>query len=396
MKPIKTFAAGLALAAGLAFAGTVPLEAQPSQEPFTPEQVLQYLSQNRRNVALASYTVAPTGRPDPSDPVVLHNADQPMPLASTIKIVLLAGYAREVAAGRLDPEETVTLADWERFYLPGTDGNAHPAALAWLGIPRDEYGFAVDPSRTVRLDTLVGAMIRFSDNAATDWLLERLGEATVRATMAEAGLKGQQMPQPILGIFLSWGNHENGPLTQPRLRQLLRLKPRAYAAHVRRLTAAYQDPEWRMAELLWRLEGGPNDNLQRQAQAGEALFPRGTARDYTRLLAGVITGTLFSEEASAIMRRHLEWPLEAFPELRENFESFGNKGGSLASVATDAYFFIARTGDFAGRPRVSALFMKGVPSGIYQPLADGAVLFNVGLAVDRDLAEQARRVLGRR
>ena len=96
-----------------------------------------------------------------------------MTLASTIKIVVLAAYAREVAAGRLDPHAELPIREWERFYLPGTDGGAHAAALAALGIPTDQDGFASNPEAAVSWDRIAQAMIRSSDNAATDLLLIR-------------------------------------------------------------------------------------------------------------------------------------------------------------------------------------------------------------------------------
>jgi D-alanyl-D-alanine carboxypeptidase len=388
----KTIAA-LSLAAILLPTATFA-QAQAAPQPLSPQQVLEYLAQNRRDSALVSYTATPDGRPDPSDPAVFHNADQPMPLASTIKIVILAAYAREVAAGRLDPAQTVAISDWERYYLPLTDGGAHPAALEHLGILSGEYGFAQDPTRTVSIDDLAAVMIRFSDNAATDWLLERLGPAAVRATIASAGLRGQQAPLPIVGVFLSWHNHEQGVLTRTRLSRLLRLRPKAYAAQVRRLAAAFQDPEWRQAEFRWMLETADDRDFRVEAQAGEALFPKGTARDYARIMAGVVTGTFLSEEVSRIMRRHLEWPME-IPQIREGFDAFGNKGGSLASVLTDAYFFVPKAGDFAGEPRVSVVFFRGVRPQAYESLATGMGIFCLTVGVDEELAVQVGRTLAR-
>src|SRR5262245_50034678 len=69
-----------------------------------------------------------------SNAFVSLNPNVPMPLASTFKIVLLAAYAREVSHGRLNPNELVAISDWERNYLPGTDGGYHPSALSGLGI----------------------------------------------------------------------------------------------------------------------------------------------------------------------------------------------------------------------------------------------------------------------
>ena len=76
----------------------------------TPDQILGYLVAHRDDVSLVSYTVTPAGTPDPADPVLRVNAWRPMPLASTIKIVLLAAYAREVAAGRLAAGQAIVVS----------------------------------------------------------------------------------------------------------------------------------------------------------------------------------------------------------------------------------------------------------------------------------------------
>lgn len=81
------------LAAALLTALAWPARAQSLS---TPEDVLDYLVRHRKDVALVSFSVAPDGIPDPADPILTVNADQPMALASTIKIVVLAaGEAEE-------------------------------------------------------------------------------------------------------------------------------------------------------------------------------------------------------------------------------------------------------------------------------------------------------------
>lgn len=382
---------GSALLIILATAGlALPAQAGPLE---TPEQILQYLSQHRKDSSLVSYTVRPDGTPDPADPVILFNADQRMPLASTIKIVVLAAYAREVEAGRLDPNQMVTLRDWEDYYLPGTDGGAHPAALEALRISADEFGFARDPERRVTLDTFARVMISFSDNAATDYLMERIGRNGLRATIAAAGLGGQEVPLPILGIFLSWYNHEQGDLTPKRLRRLLAMSDAAYTAEVDRLTAAYQDPAWREAQLQYLLNEGDLSSYRLQSQAG-ALFPQGTARDYARIMAGVVTGTFLSPAVSALMRRHLEIPLPN----QEVFVSLGYKGGSLAGVLTGAFYFVPAAGDFAGKPHVSVIFGRRIAAKDWFRLLEtgGQEVFALQLGLDRAFALEARRRLSRR
>lgn len=363
----------------------LPAYAQPLN---TPEDVLDYLVQHRKDVALVSFSVAPDGSADPADPVLSVNADQPMALASTIKIVVLAAYAREVAAGRIDPDAVLPVREWERFYLPGTDGGAHAAALAALGILADQEGFALDPDAPVSWDRIAQAMIRSSDNAATDLLLIRLGDGAVRSTLVDAGLSRHPQPLSILGLFLSWGNHEQGALTNARLKKLKRMSPKAYAAEVRRLRDRYLDESWREAELLWQQRNASSYKLQ--AQAAQALFPKGTARDYARIMVRVLLGSFLSPEVSTVMRWHLGWPME-IPGNAETFLNFADKGGALAGVLTEAMYFTPRRGDFGGTPHVSVLFLRNLPSEVFGSLTQTFAhqLFLVELGLHRSFAEQA-------
>lgn len=376
------------LVTALLAALALPAAAQPLN---TPEDVLDYLVQHRKDVALVSFSVGPDGSPDSADPVLSVNADLPMALASTIKIVVLASYAREVAAGRLDPDAELPVREWERFYLPGTDGGAHAASLAALGIPTDRDGFAMDPEASVSWDRIAQAMIRSSDNAAADLLLSRLGDGAVRATLVEAGLSRHPQPLSILGLFLSWANHEQGPLTNARLKRLKRMSSKAYLAEVRRLRDLYLDEDWRAAELLWRRQNGSTyGSYKLQAQTAQALFPKGAARDYARIMAGVLHGSFLSPEAADVMRWHLGWALR-IPGNAETFQNFGEKGGSLAGVLTEAMYFTPKRGDFGGTPHVSVLSLRNLSAeafgGLTQTFAHQ--LFLVELGLSRSFAEEA-------
>lgn len=115
--------------------------------------------------------------------VVSHQATTPFPLASLSKVVHLTAYARAVSDERVRPDEPVSRADWERWYVPGTDAGAHPAAVARLG-----------NRPTVTVDEVVSAMIRESDNSSADWLRARLGDGALRAAAASAGWTGVDLP----------------------------------------------------------------------------------------------------------------------------------------------------------------------------------------------------------
>ena len=109
--------------------------------------------------------------------------------ASAIKAFHLAAYAEAVRCGRLDPDARVTLRDRERWYYPA-DGGAHAQALERLRIPAQgnaQVAVARDPSSTVRLDDVVSAMTRESDNASADLVRATVGASTLERVVARLG-----------------------------------------------------------------------------------------------------------------------------------------------------------------------------------------------------------------
>ncbi|CAH8248248.1 class A beta-lactamase-related serine hydrolase [Paenibacillus melissococcoides] len=57
--------------------------------------------------------------------------DRIMPLASMVKIMVAIEYAQQAAEGKIDPNESVKLAQIDKYYLPNLDGGAQPA---WMEI----------------------------------------------------------------------------------------------------------------------------------------------------------------------------------------------------------------------------------------------------------------------
>ncbi|MFJ4650287.1 serine hydrolase [Nocardia sp. NPDC088792] len=97
------------------------------------------------------------------------DADDPVVLASVFKIPVVLTYARQVAAGTLDPAERTRVTGRDRIGGIGTAGCADDVEMSW----RDLALFA----------------LTMSDNAATDVLLRRVGVAAVRTVLAELGLR---------------------------------------------------------------------------------------------------------------------------------------------------------------------------------------------------------------
>ncbi|WP_158840497.1 serine hydrolase [Saccharothrix deserti] len=151
------------------------LPAAPATATAQPDDWLAWFRANRQHVAVAL--------DDGRGGRVSHRAHERQPLASAVKVVHLAAYAKAVETGVVRPDEKVRVGEWEQYYL-GLDGGAHQASLRSLGIPFSNGVTADDPRRFVTLDDLAAVMIRYSDNAATDFLRYRLGEGLINATAA--------------------------------------------------------------------------------------------------------------------------------------------------------------------------------------------------------------------
>lgn len=322
----------------------------------TADGFLRYIREHRTDVALVFYSANEVA----AERDIFHNAGEPMPLASTMKVLVLAAYAREVVAGRLDPEEQVSVRDWQRYYLPGTDGGAHAEALKRLGLSTGGIGDAKRAPETVTFDEVVRAMIRESDNAATDHVLDRVGTEAMNAIIENAGMRDHDTITSLLGEDLCISNHENPTLTDERLMSLLSLSPEEYRRTTEEMARKYLDTPWGEAERRFRSSGAPALKRRNDTVAYQRLTPKGTAGDYARIMADVVTGEFISLEVSEIMCSHLEWPMQE-PANRERFYAFGAKGGSLPGVLTEAWYLMPRFGGFAGKTRVVALFVRGMP-----------------------------------
>lgn len=122
-----------------------------------------------------------------------HRPHEVQPMASASKALNMVAYTRAVATGAVSPDEPVRVGDWERWAVVGGGEDAHARALDNLGIARDGT-HARDPDRTVTLDQLVNQMIIWSDNAAPDYLRDRLGDQALVDAAESVGWDDPELP----------------------------------------------------------------------------------------------------------------------------------------------------------------------------------------------------------
>ncbi len=109
------------------------------------------------------------------------NPNKVMPLASTVKIIIAIEYAEQAAAGKVNPEELIEVTELDKYYVPNTDGGAHPS---WLKKVENKIQ---DDRITIR--EIAKGMIAFSSNANTEWLCEKLGLENINGRLDSLGVK---------------------------------------------------------------------------------------------------------------------------------------------------------------------------------------------------------------
>jgi Beta-lactamase enzyme family len=251
------------------------------------------------------------------------DADGLYPLASVRKVLTLGGYALAVAGGDLDPAAPVPVGDVERWYWPGTDGGAHRRA-------RQRWG----SDTVVPLQAVAEAMIRYSDNASADYLLDRVGPDAVESFARRMGLAAQEPVLPILGEFRAW--HRS---------------PERWLG----LDAGGRSAEaWRDARsTATAAEESPIEEATQRRCA--AVGCRGTPREWAGMMLRLARGVDGPAEAAAVMRRVLE---SSAADDRVAGGRFGRKDGDLPGVVA----FAGYVRDRGGEAEVAvAVFVRDLP-----------------------------------
>ncbi|MDG9705709.1 serine hydrolase [Streptomyces sp. DH37] len=193
--------------------------------------------------------------------------DEPVVLASVVKVPLVLEFARQAAYGQLDPAERVLVRRTDRLGGTGTAGCRDDVEMSL----RDLAAFALS----------------VSDNTAADVLFRRVGADTVGLLVRELGLEGTRIagsPRDLLESVLA---------------DVGAADPAEFAAVYPTLS-----PE--------RIRALPTMDPRRTNS--------GTARDMTRLLALIWTGRAGPPQACAevreLMARQVSWHrlAAAFPE----------------------------------------------------------------------------------
>ncbi|SCL20540.1 beta-lactamase class A [Micromonospora rhizosphaerae] len=219
-------------------------------------------------------------------------ADEQVVIASVFKILLVLEFARQVAAGQLDPVERVLVRAEDRLGGWGTAGCSDDAELSL----RDLAYFAMS----------------VSDNTAADLLLRRVGADVLPMLAAELELPRTRIvggPRQLVETMLA----DVGARTEA---EFARIFPTLSAERVRAMrvfdpahtTSSTAREMTRLLGLIWRDEAGPPAACAMVRELmGRQLF-------WTRLPSGFPPGVHVAAKTGTLPGLHLEAGVAEYPD----------------------------------------------------------------------------------
>ncbi|MFG2774714.1 serine hydrolase [Streptomyces sp. NPDC048350] len=256
-----------------------------------------------------------------------HGADTQVVLASVFKIPIALEYARQVAAGELDPARRHTVTAAYRAGGSGTDGCAYDVEMS----ARD----------------LAFMMMTISDNAATDLLLDVLGPDRVRATLDALGFK-------------RFGFSSSAALDDDIRRELGLAPDRS---------------------LDDQLAGIPDERLLALRACAPGTSPSSTPRDVTALLAAIWRDEAGPASACAEVRDIMSqqvWQHRLVSGFPEPSVRIAGKTGTDFAVRNEAGVISYPD----GKRYAVGVFLRTSTAATRQPLADRAIGRAARIAVD--------------
>ncbi|MEZ0484703.1 serine hydrolase [Fibrella aquatica] len=256
--------------------------------------------------------------------LVSQRPNQKMPLASAVKTIIAIEFAKQAAAGKIDVTERIPLADLDLYYLPNTDGGAHPGWKQQLTAQQLISG------QTVALLEVAKGMIQFSSNANTEYLMDRLGLDAINANLKTLNLPNHDPIYPIVSaLFLYSIPPSDSAKTR---RETQQLSAKAYAAQCNTIhTRLKQDKSGTLKQTFIF----PSMALQK---VWSDRLPASTVQEYASVMQKINARTYFSPAVQTILDAVMEWPLAVNPGNKEVYKHIGMKGGSTAFVLTNAFY----------------------------------------------------------
>jgi D-alanyl-D-alanine carboxypeptidase len=259
------------------------------------------------------------------------NEDKMMPLASTVKILVAIEFAKQVAKNTIAETDMVALTELERYYLPNTDGDAHPN---WVAYERSKGHIIQD---SVQLFDIARGMIMFSSNANTEFLMELLGLDNINNNIQLLGLKKHSAIYPMVASLFMYQNPRKKSEADI-IKGIGKLTEQQYCRYI------YDMHKALAYDTLLKTKFRPQDLSMKMQKIWSDKLPASTTKEYVRICTILNNRAFFDDDTYAVLSGVLESIMEN-PANKTWLKHAGMKGGSTAWVLTKALYATTQKGE---------------------------------------------------
>ena len=154
----------------------------------SPKAFAQFIKENTQRASMV-YIL--------NDSVVVDiSSHRMMPLASTLKWLVLIEYCKQVESNKVNPISSISIKDISKYYLPNSDGDAHPK---WL---KDLEEKNTIKNQSVKLREVVTGMIAFSSNANTEFLMDYLNLDSINNNINQLNIRHDKLTYLVSYTYL--------------------------------------------------------------------------------------------------------------------------------------------------------------------------------------------------
>ncbi len=258
------------------------------------------------------------------------NEQKQMPLASTVKIMVAIEFAKQAGARVINEETEVPLVELEKYYLPNTDGGAHPA---WIAYEKKQQHINNDK---VKLVDVARGMMMFSSNANTEYLMDLLGLDNVKNNIQLLRLKKHTAIYPIVASLFYYQNPKNKK-EENIIKDISKLSDEQYSRY------AYEIHNALKYDTLLKSRFRPQDLTLNMQKLWSQRLPASTTMEYAQVASVLNNRRYFDTAAYDVLSDILETVMEN-PANQQWLKHAGMKGGSTPWVLTKTLYATTKEG----------------------------------------------------
>jgi D-alanyl-D-alanine carboxypeptidase len=258
------------------------------------------------------------------------NEDRIMPLASTVKIIVAIEFAKQASHNIFDQNARVALSELAKYYIPNTDGNAHPN---WISYERSKGHITND---SVKLLDVARGMMIFSSNANAEYLMDILGMDNVQNNLQLLGLKKHTPVYPLVSALFLYQNPKN--LNEDKIiKEIGRMSNADYARASLLIHRELKN------DSTYKKRFRPQDLTLKMQREWSDRLPASTTKEYVQLCSILNNRKYFDEGTYNTLATILETLMEN-PGNQGWLLHAGMKGGSTIFVFTKAMYATLKSG----------------------------------------------------